>query len=96
MEMWDEDYINMEKQAYIQVKPDGLGDFQFGLVVGQIDGEIEEISGNEKFVFTFDGTDELDPVSGSGWLKFSTSMSLKGRFKFHLGDSSGFKAKRVK
>jgi len=30
----------MEVQAYIEIKPDGHGEFQFGLVSGQIDGEV--------------------------------------------------------
>ena len=26
MEVWDEDYFNMEVQAYIKIRPDGLGE----------------------------------------------------------------------
>jgi hypothetical protein len=40
MENWDEDYFNMEVQAYIEIDNRGAGDFQFGLVTGAIDGEI--------------------------------------------------------
>jgi hypothetical protein len=36
MELWDEDYINMEVQAYIEVRSDNLGNFQFGLVSGYL------------------------------------------------------------
>ena len=38
MELWDEDYFNMEVQAYIKINSQGLGYFQFGLVSGKIDG----------------------------------------------------------
>jgi hypothetical protein len=38
MEAWDEDYFNMEVQAYIRIDPDNLGVFQLGLVSGGIDG----------------------------------------------------------
>lgn len=38
MEMWDEDYFNMETQAYVEISPDNLGNFQFGLVSGYLDG----------------------------------------------------------
>ena len=38
MDMWDEDYCNMEVQAFIRVGSNGIGDFQFGLVSGGIDG----------------------------------------------------------
>jgi hypothetical protein len=40
MEMWDDSYFNMEVQAYIEIDEKGFVDFQFGLVIGQIDGEI--------------------------------------------------------
>lgn len=40
MSMWDEKYFNMLVQAYIKVDEKGFGDFQFGLVVGDIDGVI--------------------------------------------------------
>jgi hypothetical protein len=32
MEMWDEDYFNMEVQADIEINERDLGNFQFGLV----------------------------------------------------------------
>lgn len=95
MEMWDEEYFNMEVQAYIRVGSDGLGYFQFGLVSGQIDGELTSYQGQERFEFTWDGSDELDPVSGSGWLQLVDKNSLEGRIKLHLGDSSFFNARRV-
>lgn len=37
MEMWDESYFNMEVQAFIAVRPENLGSFQFGLVSGGLD-----------------------------------------------------------
>ncbi len=40
MEIWDEDYFNMEVQAYIEVNDKRLGNFQFGLVSGYLDGEL--------------------------------------------------------
>src|SRR4030095_1001833 len=39
MELWDEDYLNMEVQAFIRITREGGGEFQFGLVSGQLDGE---------------------------------------------------------
>jgi hypothetical protein len=49
MEMWDEDYFNMEVQAYVRIDSEGLGEFQFGLVSGEIDGEIVEDGTDERF-----------------------------------------------
>ena len=90
MEMWDADYINMERQAYLEIKSDGLGDFQFGLVTGQIDGEVELPGNTERFFFTWDGNDELDPVSGAGWINLRGADKIIGKIKIHLGDSSEF------
>ena len=86
MDMWDEDYFNMEVQAFIRVRSNNLGSFQFGLVSGDLDGEVVRIGNTERFEFTWEGNDENDPASGSGWLKFSGSEKLKGRIKFHHGD----------
>jgi hypothetical protein len=95
MDLWDEDYVNMEVQAYIHIGSNGIGDFQFGLVSGGLDGEVVKSGSLERFEFTWEGQDENDPAFGSGWLKLSGIDKAKGRIKFHLGDSSGFLAVRV-
>jgi len=94
MDAWDEDYCNMEVQAFIQIGSNGIGNFQFGLVSGEMDGEIIKTGDTERFEFTWEGNDENDPVSGSGWLMFIGKDKLKGRIKFHLGDASGLFAIR--
>ena len=95
MDMWDDDYINMETQAFIQVKENGLGFFQFGLVSGQIDGEIVKFDRKERFEFSWDGNDESDPASGSGLLSLLSEDKMQGKIKLHLGDSSKFFARRA-
>ena len=52
--------------------------------------------GNERFFFTWDGNDELDPVSGSGWLSLRGSDKIIGKIKIHLGDSSEFRGVKAK
>ena len=93
MEAWDEDYFNMEVQAFIEIMPAYRGRFQFGLVRGRID--IDEIVDNGRMDFTLEGADENEEVSGSGWLKLSSKNRLEGKIKFHQGDSSTFVAKRA-
>jgi hypothetical protein len=95
MEMWDEDYFNMEVQAYIEIKPNNLGSFQFGLVNGQIDGKVVEYDGETRFEFTWDGQGEYDPIQGSGWLKHISADTIEGEFRMHLGDDSTFKARKA-
>ena len=95
MEEWDEDYFNMDVQAFIQIEENNLGYFQFGLVSGELDGEMETVNDEARFSFTWDGADEMDPASGSGWLVLKEQNSLEGKIKFHLGDSSLLWAKRA-
>ena len=95
MEMWDEDYFNMETQAYVEINADNLGNFQFGLVSGSLDGYLELIDGKERFCFTWEGQDEMDEANGSGWLRLVSMDEIEGLINFHLGDRSLFKAKRA-
>jgi hypothetical protein len=83
MEMWDEDYCNMETQAYIEITPQNGGEFQFGLVTGSIDGDLEDNNGKERFAFTWEGSAEMDEASGSEWLQLSSKDQAEGLIKFH-------------
>jgi hypothetical protein len=94
MELWDESYFNMDVQAYIRISSNGDGDFQFGLVSGAIDGEVVKHGAEERFEFTWEGSDEMDTASGSGWITLKEQSTIEGRIKFHQGDSSKFLAKR--
>ncbi len=95
MENWNEAYFNMEVQAYLEINQKGSGDFQFGLVTGQINGEIAKDESGETLEFTWEGGDENDEASGSGWLKLKDKDTLEGEIKIHQGDSSLFLAERA-
>lgn len=41
MELWGASYFNMETQAYIEIRPENLGSFRFGLVSGGLNGHLE-------------------------------------------------------
>lgn len=95
METWDADYLNMEVQAYVQIRPDNLGDFQFGLVSGGLDGSVQGKPPGQRFVFTWEGSDEMDPVSGSGWMRLKDENTALGMIGIHRGDRSRFRARRM-
>lgn len=95
MDLWDEDYFNMEVQAFFRIGTNGIGNFQFGLVSGGLDGEVVKLGNLERFEFTWEGQDENDQAFGSGWLKLHGQDKVKGKIKFHLEDSSEFVAVRV-
>jgi hypothetical protein len=96
MEMWDEDYFNMEEQAYIKIDSNNLGDFQFGLVSGRIGGKVVDYADGKRFEFTWEGNDECDPACGSGWIRIKGEDLLEGEFRIHNGDDSTFLARRAK
>lgn len=95
MDGWDAGYFNMEVQAYIEIEPNGLGTFQFGLVSGQLDGKVVPYGRSKRFEFTWDGSDEMDAANGSGWVQLKDADELEGEFRFHLGDDSGFCARKA-
>lgn len=95
MEPWDEDYLNMEEQAYIDIDERGTGEFKFCLVFGAIDGEIVKDGQTERFEFTWEGNDECDSAAGSGWLKAQNANTLQGRISFHMGDRSMLAAEQA-
>jgi hypothetical protein len=97
MEVWDNDHFKFQikNQSYIEITPENNGEFQFGLVTGSIDGELEEHNGKERFFFTWEGAAVMDEASGSGWLQLSSKDEVEGLIKFHGGDKSTFKTRRA-
>lgn len=94
MEMWDADYLDMEVPAFLTILPDLTGEFQFGLVRGEVDGRLEAWDDETRFDFSWSGFEEMDPVSGRGWLLLDGDVA-QGRFYFHLGDDSGITVERL-
>jgi hypothetical protein len=93
MESWDQDFVDEDGPGHIIFKRDGLGGLHFGCVdVGldwQYDQEMDRVD------FTFEGIDDTNEVSGRGWAKIE-GKQMVGRIVFHLGDESGFTAKKSK
>ena len=93
MDGWDADYVDMEVPAHITIRKDLTGEFQFGLVQGQLDGRIESVDGSPRFDFSWSGFDEKDPMTGRGWLQVN-GYQAAGHIFIHLGDDSALKAER--
>ncbi len=94
MEMWDQDFIDLEIEGHFTFEKDELGSFQFGLVQGQLDYRIEDIDGLEGLNFSGTASDENDPASGRGWVIIEGDL-INGKIYF-LGDSFKVKAKKSK
>jgi hypothetical protein len=94
MSTWDEDYINMEVQAFIEFREDRQGEFQFGLVQGDIDYRLTERDGQPAVEWSWEGNDEMDPVTGRGWAVLKGDQ-LHGMIFIKHGDESDFVAERA-
>jgi hypothetical protein len=90
MELWDSDYLDMVEPAYIQFQANELGEFKFGCVIGGLDCTLFAPAAD----FTWQGSDEMDPVSGDGWAELDDDGTINGEISFHLGDESAFKARK--
>ncbi len=88
--------FNEEARAFIRINCDKSGEFHFCYVQAEMDGRIAEDGEGEKFEFTFDGNDEMDPCQGRGWIKIKKDDAdrAEGELFFHMSDSSKFTAKR--
>lgn len=95
MEMWDRDFMDMEVPAFIRFEKNGTGEFQFGLVRGWIDHRLDMRDGRPCLEFSWEGSDEMDPASGRGWVVLNDEGVIEGKLFFHLGDESGFTATRL-
>jgi len=91
MEQWDADYIDMEEPGYVAFKSKGAGDLRFGCIQAQLDWRLDLEVG--RIEFSFSGFDEDTEVDGRGWVKVNGKQMI-GRIFIHMGDESGFKAKR--
>lgn len=95
MDQWDQDYVDAEVEGYFEFRPDGLGDFQFGYVRGEMDYRQSIRDGKPCVEFTWDGNDEMDPAQGRGWAILNGD-EIEGLIAFHLGDESEFRAQRTR
>ena len=90
MELWDADFVDLVEPAYIAFDRQGRGEFVFGAVRGTLHCRY----GPGIVGFTWQGFDEMDPVSGAGEAELDEDGLLTGELRFHDGDDSTFKARR--
>ncbi len=89
-DLWDSDFLDMLEPAYIRFGKDGSGEMIFGAVQLGLDCSIAP----NTIFFTFEGSDEMTPVSGTGSAELMDDGTLEGEFNFLLGDEAQFKARR--
>lgn len=89
---FEADYPDMAEPAYILFEGNGSGEFAFGCCTGHI----WEASNTEttSILFSWDGSDEMDEVSGDGSAKLQPDGSLNGEICYHNGDEYAFIARK--
>lgn len=92
MEQWDQDFVDLVSPGQITFTRDGRGELHFGAVDVSLDWRVGATG--SQVDFAFEGFDEGDEVSGSGWAELS-GTKLTGRIAFQSGDESGFVAQKA-
>lgn len=93
MELWEQDFVDLEGPGYIRFRRGGTGDFHFGAVQGWMDWRFAKRNGEEAAEFSWEGTDEMDRVCGRGWVVLEGDR-IHGRLFFHMSDDSSFVAEK--
>lgn len=87
MEQWDQKYVDLVEPGYIFFENKKSGSLHFGCIYADIDYRVS----NNKAIFSFQGYDEYDAMSGRGWAKIK-DKDLYGSIMIHQGNSSKFNA----
>ena len=95
MEVWDSEYYDMEVPAYVEIRNDDSGYFQFGLVQGELYGRTVYYPSGDRFEFTWEGGDENDAASGSGLLQLTGNDKADGEIRIHRRDNSAMTLRRI-
>ncbi len=94
MNEFDQDFVDAEVPGFICFDPHGQGEFQFGYVHGEMTVVSTERTGKPAAEWTWEGNDEVDPVSGRGWAVLQANGRPEGEIIFLDGDASCFIAER--
>jgi hypothetical protein len=95
MSDYDNDYLDEEVEAFIEITGRGWGAFHFGNVQGQMDCRLTRRDGEPAVEWSWDGNAEMDAAQGRGWAMLKGD-ELHGMIFFHGGDDSEFVARRKK
>jgi hypothetical protein len=67
MDNWDQEAIDLVQPGFIEFGEDGLGSLGFIVVTGDLDCRDADSDGQPGAEFSWQGSDEGDDASGTGW-----------------------------
>lgn len=85
-EAWPRDHLDLCGPAYLRIDADGTGEMAFGALTASVDGGFTP-SGVD---FDWNGADEGDQVSGTGWADLRDDGRLEGEIAYDNGDDTSF------
>lgn len=89
MPTWLAEHLDLVAPAYIEFDGAGHGELAFGALTATLDCSMTP-SGVD---FDWHGFDEMDEVTGEGWVELQPDGSLIGEFAYHNGDESTLRAR---
>ena len=89
---FEADYPDMVERAYILFRADGGGEFVFGCCTGHI--WTASTTEAESIDFSWNGSDEMDEVSGDGYAELQPDGAIKGEISYHNGEEYAFVARK--
>ena len=93
MDQWNKKYLDEDGPAYMSFEEDHLGQFHFLLIHATVDWSYDAEVGRVES--SFQGFEEMDEICGRGWAKVD-GKQMVGEIAIHLGDESGFKARKMR
>lgn len=92
-EMWDQDALDLVGEAHITFGAGNMGEMELIAIQAGIDYRVEGSDGEQTVEFSFNGFDEMDPITGRGRARIAGD-ELIGKLFIHQGDQSEFRARR--
>lgn len=89
---FDDEILEMETTPYVRVEGDKLtlkGVFHLGLIRGEFNGRLD----GKRVLFSFEASDELEPVHGAGTMSL-IDEKMEFRLMFFRGDEFTFICER--
>jgi len=89
-DLWDREYLDLARPAYLQIDAEGWAEFGFGAV----DATAELEYGRRIIFFRWSGFDEGDAIGGEGSAELQDDGSLEIELSFNDGDDAILTAHR--
>ena len=83
---WDKQHLDLCGPAFIEIDHQGRGGMAFGALNAALDCRFTP----DGIDFDWNGSDEGDQVSGTGWADLREDGCLEGEIAYHSGDETTF------